>query len=242
MLKFAIVDDEKAVEELLKTYLDRYTEERNSSYKAEWFSDPTKFLAEYTNRFDVVLLDIEMPEMNGMDVAKKMREMDSSVALVFVTNMKQYAINGYEVDADDFIVKPVSYFDFAMKLDRVSKKISDKKEVKVPVKTDTVVKYIDVSSVRYVDVYKHKLTYHTIDGDYENRGSLNKVEDVFLQNGFVKCNNYCMVNLRFIAGVDGYKLLVSYGRNSVNFNEVVISRPRKKEVVTALSKYMGVNV
>ena len=62
--------------------------------------------------FDIIIFDIDMPGINGIDTARKLREMDSNVTIIFVTNIAKYAINGYEVDAVDYILKPVSYYDF----------------------------------------------------------------------------------------------------------------------------------
>ena len=71
------------------------------------YTNPVIFLTQYTNRYDLVLLDIEMPDMNGMVVANKLRAIDDEVPLIFITNMRKYAIKGYEVNASDFILKPI---------------------------------------------------------------------------------------------------------------------------------------
>ena len=240
MLHVAIVDDDKNIVALLESFLNHYTQEGKAKFSVDAYSNPVEFLSAYTNRHDLVFLDIELPEMNGMDVARKLRQMDTTVALVFVTNMRQYAINGYEVDADDFIVKPVTYYDFAMKLDRVIKKIEKKESIKITINCDTGVKYIPIDTIRYVEVAHHKLTYHTAEGVLESRGSLNKIESVFLENNFSRCNNYCLVNLRYVTGVDGHTLFVGYGKNSKEYEEISISHPRKKEFVASLNRYLGV--
>ncbi len=240
MLHVAIVDDDQKIANLLETFLKRYTDDGKAEFSVDWYSNPVNFLTAYTNRYDLVFLDIELPDMNGMDVARKMREMDAAVALIFVTNMRQYAINGYEVDADDFIVKPVTYYDFAMKLDRVLKKIDKKEEVKITINDDGIVKYLPINTIRYVEVYHHRLSYHTSEGVFEARGSLNKIESLFIENNFSRCNNYCLVNLRYVKGLDGYTLFVGYGQNSKEYDQITISHPRKKEFVAALNKYLGV--
>ena len=77
--------------------------------------------------FDIIIFDIDMPGINGIDTARKLRETDSTY-YYFVTNIAQYAINGYEVDAVDYILKPVSYYDFSMKFHRTVAKAAQKKE------------------------------------------------------------------------------------------------------------------
>lgn len=242
MFSIAIVDDEKTAADAIQAILARYAAERNIVFHTDWYSNPVQFLTQYTNRYDLVLLDIDMPGLNGMDAARKLRDMDDMVSLMFITNMRQYAISGYEVNADDFVVKPVSYYDLAMKLDRVRKKDMRKEQDVVSVKDDGVVKFIPVRDIRYVEVLKHRLLYHTPDKVYEERGTLKKLEPVLVSNHFSKCNNYCLVNLRFVSGIDGFTLFISYGRNSDAHDEVQISHPRKKEFIAALNKYLGLNL
>lgn len=241
MFRIAIVDDEKEAAELIMQVIDRYAKERDFPCHTDWFNDPLVFLAQYTDRYDLVLLDIDMPVLNGIDTARRLREIDDLVSLIFITNMRQYAISGYEVHADDFVVKPVSYYSFAMKLDRVRKKDVRRKQDTVSVRDDGQLKILYVREIRYVEVLKHRLIYHVADKVYEERGTLKKVEPVLLANYFSRCNNYCLVNMRFVSGIDGYMLHVSYGRNSDKFDEVAISHPRKKDFISELNKFLGLN-
>ena len=84
--------------------------------------NPGSSFENYKMIFDIIIFDIDMPGINGIDTARKLREMDSNVTIIFVTNIAQYAINGYEVDAVDYILKPVSYYDFSMKFHRTGGK------------------------------------------------------------------------------------------------------------------------
>ena len=175
MLKVAIVDDEITIADTLQRMLAQYGGEQKIEVSADYYPNPVNFLTQYTNRYDLILLDIEMPDMNGMTVARKLREMDDEVSLIFVTNMRQYAINGYEVNATDFIVKPVSYYDFAMKLNRIIKRLRLKNTEVVSVKVDGILKYLPMDEIRYVEVgYNHKLLYHTVDDTYEGWGTIKK--------------------------------------------------------------------
>ena len=126
-----------------------------------WYNNGLDFLAVYNKNFDVVLLDIMLPDINGMGTARKLRDMDNSVALVFVTNMAQFAIKGYEVDAADFMVKPVSYYDFAMKFEHVLRHIDFDGEVKLCLNNKGELKYLSAKDIRYVEVIRHNLIYHT---------------------------------------------------------------------------------
>lgn len=241
MIRVAIVDDDSSMADLLASYLEKYAVKNGVEFGTDKFSDSVNFLTGYTSRYDIVFLDIEMPDMNGMDVARKMRDIDESAALVFVTNMRQYAINGYEVGADDFMIKPVAYYDFAMKLDRVMKRLGKRGLPTVAINNEGIMKYIPINAVSYVEVFHHRLVYHTDDGVFESRGSLNKIESLFTENNFARCNNFCLVNLGYVKGVDGHTLFVGNGI-SKKTDEISISHPRRKAFIASLNKYLGLLV
>ena len=126
MIKIAIIDDNiDDIKSLKNCLLDFINEKKDLSLKFDVieFTDPKAFLSSEIKNYNLIFLDIEMPSINGLDLAKKIREKNDSVALVFITNMAQYALNGYEVNAIDFMVKPLNYFDFSLKFKKIIKYI-----------------------------------------------------------------------------------------------------------------------
>lgn len=119
MWKAAVVEDEREAAERIAEYLGRFGAENGETFDVSYYGDAEAFLAGYDPECDIVFMDIQLPDMSGMDAARALRAVDSEVTLVFVTSMVQYAVSGYEVSALDFIVKPVSYPNFAMKMKRV---------------------------------------------------------------------------------------------------------------------------
>lgn len=107
MYNIAIVEDSKEATDVLKSYFDRFSEEMGARFNVVCFDNALDFLENYSSAFNLVLMDINMPHMDGMEASHRLREIDNNVTLIFVTNMAQYAIRGYEVGATDFIVKPV---------------------------------------------------------------------------------------------------------------------------------------
>ena len=105
MLRIAVVDDELAMREQLCGYVRQYAEENHLAVEVVPFADGAAIAMPYQTGFDIIMLDVDMPLLSGMPTAERIREEDKNVVLMFITNMAQCAIHGYEVDALDFVVK-----------------------------------------------------------------------------------------------------------------------------------------
>ena len=104
-------------------FIGQYAQESGSQLDVTPFSDGAQVVEPYRPGFDIIFLDIEMPTLGGMPTAERIRLLDPDVVLIFVTNMAQYAVRGYEVDALDFVLKPVNYYQFSTKLARALQRI-----------------------------------------------------------------------------------------------------------------------
>lgn len=125
IINIAVVEDEQQQILNYQNYLDRFQKERKIMVKTHYFNDGLLFLEQYhQNEFDIVLMDIAMPQMNGLETAKRLRTVDKNVCLIFITTLAQYAIKGYEVDALDFLIKPVGFDLFSIKLEKAIKRKS----------------------------------------------------------------------------------------------------------------------
>ena len=177
MINIAIVDDNQEQCALLKSHIDRYFSEQPENYNVTVYQDPGMFLADFTAQYDFITLDIRMPQMDGMTLARKIREIDSAVILVFITDLASWAARGYEVEALDFMVKPVKYYDFALKMKRVMARherngVSDS----VVLSTSNGLVRLSQRDILYVEVMGHSVTYHTRNESYNYYGTLKEVE------------------------------------------------------------------
>lgn len=232
MLRIAIVEDESAYAKTLMAHCSRYGAEKNEEIHPIHFGNPVQFLEKYRGEYDVVLMDIRMPMMDGMECAKRLRDKDDHVLLCFVTNMAQYAIRGYEVGAFDFVIKPVSYGEFAMKLDRVMRLLKKRESAAVLITSRNTVKRVDVRDLYYVEVYNHNLVYHTREGDFESYGKLASLEEDERFRGFLKVSPSHLVNCAHISSVQ---------EDAVMVNGVLlpISRRRRKECLEKMAALLG---
>lgn len=151
MINVAIVEDEQEAVEYLSDCLHRYGEKTGETFSFTHFPEPITFLEKYKPVYDLVFMDIRMPMMDGMQAAKKLREADTSVLLVFVTRMGDYAIQGYDVGATAFIKKPISYFDFEMKMKRIIFNIRQRDSQVITIVSGTAVHRLHVAGS---DVYR----------------------------------------------------------------------------------------
>ena len=127
----------------------------------------------YRPGFDIIFLDIEMPTLGGMPTAERIRQVDPDVVLVFVTNMAQYAIRGYEVDALDFVLKPVSYYQFSTKLGGRSS-IQRRRGGQIALQVGGGVQLLNTDDILYLETRDRLLHYHTAADTWSVRGSLQK--------------------------------------------------------------------
>ena len=112
MIRIGIVDDEKQERDQLKQALARFGAENGTELNVQEFDCAAVYLAAQDRDFDILFLDIDMPQMSGMELAEKIRETDQDVILIFCTNLQQFALNGYSVGAPGFIVKPIQWYSF----------------------------------------------------------------------------------------------------------------------------------
>ena len=160
MYRIAVVEDDKTYAAQLKEYLARYGEETGHKITVTVFQDGEDIVTDYSADFDIILMDVEMAFMDGMTAAEKIREKDREVIIIFITNMPQYAIQGYRVDALDYVLKPISYFAFSQRIDRALMRVKRKETTYLTVAQKGGMRKLDVSKISYVEVRDHLLIYH----------------------------------------------------------------------------------
>jgi DNA-binding LytR/AlgR family response regulator len=233
MIWVAIAEDEPTCAEQLRQYLNRFGAEENVQFEIETFSDGLELLEHYRPDWDVLLMDIEMPNLDGMTAAKKIRETDSSILIVFITNMAKYAIKGYEVDAMDFVLKPVSYFAFSMKMRKALRHNKANRQACLVFPWEDGIQKIYSDEIYYVEIADHWLKIHTEQGVFSKLGTLKEMEAQLRDCHFAKCNKCYLVNLRHISHVRGNMVTLEDG------SELQISRPRRKEFQLEIMNYYG---
>ena len=233
MLLIAIAEDDPQDAAALRACVRHFFEEAGEACDIREFSDGIQ-LVRSPETYDVVFLDIRMGELDGVETARFLRRISQSTVLIFVTNMAQFAIHGYEVDAMDFILKPIDQPAIDRVLTKAMKRIQGRTGVQLILKTPAGTTRISSNSVYYVEVYNHELVYHTDGGDVRVRGQLSEVHERLENQHFMLCNRSYLVNLRYISSLSENHLIVAGA-------SIPISKSRRKEIEQRFVDYLGEN-
>ncbi len=232
MYHIAVVEDENECSKQIQTFLTQYQEENNVRFKVSVFESGTQLLDGYEPVYDMILMDIDMPGINGMDAAEKIRQSDQDVVIVFITNIASFAIRGYEVGALDYVVKPLTYYNFSMRLTRALKRSKARVPHELMLTLPDGVKKLEVGQIYYVEVQNRMLHYYTTEGIFHVRGTMQSAQQMLKAYSFAKCNYWYMVNLRHVTEVKKNTVVVGT-------YELEISRRNRTPFLKALTEYVG---
>ncbi len=232
MITIAVVDDEKEERTCLLAFFQKMAQKLKEEMHVDAFASGEEFLSSKDRQYDLVCLDIDMEGRDGIETAKEIRKQDEEILIIFVTNLAHMAIRGYEVRALDFILKPVNFYSFSMKIQNAISMIQNKKSKTIVISTMNGVVRFSTNELYYAEVDGHYIYYHTKDGSYKQKQSMKELEDLLAGLSFKRCNNCYLVNLKYVDAVD-------WDDVKVGGEWLKISRPRKKEFLQALANYMG---
>ena len=230
----AVVEDSPEWTKTLHEFFGVFTKNEGVDFSVRFFASGEDFLGDYNEgQYQIVLMDIELPGLNGMQTAKKLREIDKEVSLIFVTNLAQYAVEGYEVDAFDFIVKPFTYYHFSVKISRLLKRLEIKRDVKFWIKViGGERKEINSANLKYVEVIRHSLIYHTTEGNFTVLGTMTNAVEQLKGAAFELCNRCYLINLKYVTGIRQYDVVVG--------GEILqMSHLKRNGFLDALNKYIS---
>ncbi len=236
MLKIAIVENDPEQIQTTSERCTRYCKRNDLSCSIQSFQNGFDFLESDFSLFDVIFMDIDRPGINGRETSVKIREKGVTTPLIFVTNLPQYAIDGYKVQALDFILKPRTFADFTLARKRALLSTEKSEDKTFVLNIHGSFQKFKNSDVIYFERVRHDVHLHLQNGEMiVFRSSLNRVEPLLDSQIFIKCNSGCIINLSRVKSRDGDVLIRENGDN------ISISRSRKKETRAKLNEYYRAN-
>lgn len=232
MINIAIVNDELSSVTRIKEYLGKYEKESGKTFRIETFSDGDQIVHLYDNRFDIIFMDVEMKFMDGISAAEEIRKVDSKVVIIFITNMVQFAIQGYSVQAFNYLLKPVSYFAFSHCLNKAMVLLDNRENKSIVLNIKGGTARIDVKEIYFVETQGHVTICHLVNGEYQLTSTMREVEGALDKAHFFRISKCYLINLGY---VDNFQ------NNEVKIGKYTlpVSRTRKNDFFKALMSYWG---
>ena len=230
----AIIEDDPEYSRFLEECLVRYGKEHGCSFLVRAFGRAEAFLSGAQGLYDFVFMDVELGEgwMNGIEAARALRAKGSMAMLFFITNMPQYAIEAYAVEAMDYVLKPISYPDFHLKMKKAERYILRNADTPLLLQAVSGPVRYNASEILYIESRSHYLYYHTATEEIRVRGKLGDLVDSLLPYHFARAGESFLVNLQHLKAINGNEILVGSER-------LPISRRYRAAFLSAFTRYLG---
>lgn len=236
MLKLIVCDDEPVICEAIQNMLTRFSEECGIPLDVSTCESGEKLLEMITPDVDILLLDIRMGELSGMDAARKIREKNSNICMIFVTTMTQYALEGYKVHAFGFLKKPLTYAQLRLQMLDAVQMLKSRIPESITVKSGNDTWRLDLDKLYYMEIYGHDIHAVCTDQTITCYGSLSDFERMLTPKGFYRCHKSFLVNLRYIRQIGMTQIFMTDG------SVVPVSKYRKRDLSEAFARYIGGNI
>lgn len=233
MYRILIVEDDDVTAAQLQGHVERYAHEHDLDVVMTRLSSALD-LPERAADADLVFLDIELPRINGMDAALESRSHNTTTLIIFVTNLAQYAVKGYQANALDFMVKPFTYYDLALRLDRALQALRRRGVRRIVVRTREGTRLFPASELVFLDTSHHDVVYHLADGSTVSaRGSLKGTWDSLGGAPFLRISSGCIINMAHVRNLRDAEVSLSTG------DLVWMSRANKRRCLEEIARYLG---
>lgn len=235
MINIGICDDDLDEQNHLEKLLLKYSKQHNIEFNIKSFNNGYLFLDSIKNKktFDICFLDIYMPALSGIDTAKELRLLDKTTQLIFTTSSKKFALDGYAVQATNYLLKPLEEESFFVALSQVLQKISIENTENIQIPTKMGYQLLSPNIITYIEVLNNNSIIH-INGDKTIISSVNltKMQEILEENlSFMLVSRSILINFDNVIGLENEKFVMSDG------TKIIIPRRKKKELTKAFLDY-----
>lgn len=233
MLQIAICDDDADMCRQLYQYTLRLTRKQADQVRVDIFSRGEDLLAKMPEQLDILLLDIDLGTENGVEIARQIRQTNEDVNIVFITNLPQYAVQGYKVRAFGYLLKPVSYEEFQLELHELFQRLDDVDSSQILIKSGQDLVHFSLREIYYFETQGRHLLVHTTRGCFEVGKSLGQLEKRLSPHGFLRCHTAYLVNAAHIQSLSGAEFIMNTGEH------IPVSKHRRSKCLQELNRCWG---
>lgn len=234
-IRVAIVEDDPLFLRQAAAFVEIFSEQTGRDFSVTTYNSAVTFLKDFNANFDILLLDILMPNQNGIEVAHIVRQSDEKVVILFITSTPQYAIKGYTVNALSYLLKPLSWTAFETEFSRAVEHVLTKERPAIVLRSGSRYYQIPHHNINYIESRQHKIFVHTNDRGITVPYTLSALENRLTTAGFYRINSYYLVNIAHVEAIEGQNCVLDTGE------ELKISRARKKGFIEALTRHLSDN-
>lgn len=232
-MNIAIVEDEIEQQMMLNKELSKLF--LNNAIKISTFNSGEEILSSYLNGnyFDIIFMDIRMKKMNGIETIKQIKEFDTKGKIIITTSLIEYAIVGYSIKVDDFILKPINELNLKKVIQRVVHDINMSRDRIYVLENRNEITKLHYDDILFIESFGRKLLINSIKGTFEHYRSISEDEKNLLNGGFVRTHRAYIVNMRYIYQLKKNEIIMS--KNNL---VLPISRKRYQYVYDQFTNFM----
>jgi len=233
MISIVICDDEIPFLDTLEDYIQKYRIYKSMDLKLTRFHDGSDLVENYNLGFDIIFLDISMAGLNGIETARRIREIDKQVIIIFLTSVIKYALTGYTLGAVNYIIKPITFRKLASELDAAILKCNEIDQQYITLKNNEGIFKLYVNDIKYIETYNRNTMIYTKDKNVICFHSMKKLEKKLEAFSFIRCHSSFIVNVKYIESVE--KLMITL----ISSEHIPISQQKRKDVMKLIAIYLG---
>ncbi|RDY23368.1 DNA-binding response regulator [Romboutsia maritimum] len=232
MLKIALCEDEDIQRLRMKDYLRKILDEKNIKNQIFEYKSGIELISNYPKNIDILLLDVQMPGLDGMETARKIRGFDNKVEIIFITGVIDYIQDGYEVRAYRYLLKPIKFDELKKHIISCIELIENYKDKYILIKEKGNIYKIFIEDILYLEVNRKDMKIYTKDKVYEFVMSMKLAEEELGKYKFFRCHKSFLVNLKKVEYIEKNVLIIQKYK-------IPISKYRLREVKLELLNVLG---
>lgn len=224
MIEIVLCEDQIQHQKTIEKFLKEILGENNIEYNLKMCKSGEELLNNYPKNVDIFILDIQMEKINGMDVARKIREIDKNKPeIIFTTSLVEYIQEGYEVRAYRYLLKPIKYEDLKKHILSCIDEVINKKDKFILIENKNETYKIKIEEITYIEIQRKDMSIHTESKIYKTKMTMDKIEKELKNYNFYRCHKSFLVNIDYVENIKQYVAILD------NKEEVPVSRHRFKD-------------